>query len=300
MKKLGFKDKVRIKLFSRILIYLAVILFTILTIFPLFWLFYSSFKTKQEVLRNFISFPDLGNLQFINYYNAFTEGKMGQAILNSTIYTAFSVFFIIIFSAMISYAFAKVENPFTKPLFSFLMMGLLITVQAVLIPLYFMSTRISNYFKYTLHLITRNNEVVSQVFLILVYIALGLPMGVYIYYQYMKGISNSLIESARIDGASNFRVFWSIILPITAPVMVTLTIVSTLASWNEFLFALVLMNGDKVKPLSVVIQSFAGKFSVAYDKQFPALVIAILPIALFYFLFNKKITTGMTSGSVKG
>jgi raffinose/stachyose/melibiose transport system permease protein len=265
--------------------YVVFVAWACITILPLVWLGYSSFKTNAEITASRLALPTAAHVE--NYSEAWRIGKLGTYFVNSIVYTGVTCFGIIMLSMMASYGFAKMRYRRTSNfLYGMLGIGMLISVQAILIPLFLM---LKNY-----------GLINTYPGIILTYITLGLPMAIYLGTDYIKGIPDSLIESAYIDGAGNFRMFWSIILPMTKPVIVTMSILNVLSYWNEFLMVFVLTMDDTMKSLPVGVMSFVSPTSQQWDKQFAALVISLLPILAVYFTFQKKLTQGVVAGAVKG
>jgi raffinose/stachyose/melibiose transport system permease protein len=135
---------------------------------------------------------------------------------------------------------------------------------------------------------------------IISYVGVGLPMGVYLSTEYIKAIPQSVIESARLDGAKYLRIFWSIILPIAAPVAVTVAILGVTGTWNEFMLINILVSKTELKSLPVGINQFSGARASDFGKQFSALSIGMAPMIAFYLIFRKQITKGVAAGAVKG
>ena len=132
------------------------------------------------------------------------------------------------------------------------------------------------------------------------YIGIGLPMGVYLATEYMRSIPGALVESARLDGASYWCIFFSIIAPMSAPVGTTIAILQISGTWNEFMLINMLTSSKENKSLPVGIQSFAGSLSTDYGKLFASLMIGLIPMLIFYLVFRKEITKGVSAGAVKG
>lgn len=272
-------------IFNRLLIYIVFIIFAIFTLFPLIWLFYSSFKPQLEIIRDSFALPQAPTIS--NYVRAIKIGKLNIYAINSIIYTVVSTGLVIIFSMMASFAFAKIKNRATPFLYNSFLIGLLITIQAILIPLFISMTRIG----------LRD----TRIGIILIYVAINLPLAVYLGTEYVKAIPDSLIESAQIDGASYFTIFFKIIMPMCKPVMVTILIFTALACWNEFMLALVFTSSDSARSLPVGIFSFSGPLATEYGMQFAALVIGMTPMILLYAIFHKQITRGFAAGgAIKG
>ncbi|HDK28102.1 MAG TPA: carbohydrate ABC transporter permease [Candidatus Atribacteria bacterium] len=272
------------EIFNKTIMYAIFILFTALTIYPLIWLFYSSFKPLIEIIKNSLALPKKPT--FNNYIQAIKIGKLGLYMINSIIYTTVSTTLTIIFSMMTSFAFAKIENRATSFLYNLFLIGLLITIQAILIPLFIVETRAGltdTYFG-----------------VIIAYIAINLPLAVYLGTEYIKKIPNSLIEAAQIEGATYWKIFTSIILPICRPVIVTILILTSFACWNEFILVFILTASDRTRSLPVGIYSFSGPLASEYGMQFAALVIGITPMIILYAIFHKQISKGFASGAIKG
>lgn len=270
---------------SRAFWYAVLVGWALVTILPLLWMALSSLKGNMEFLVNTFGLPKKWNLA--NYEKAWNVGSLGQLFFNSVVYVTVSTGLIILFSMMAGYAFAKMRFLRTsKALYTFIGLGILISMQAILIPLYLQMSQLGL-------LNTRWG-------LIIVYVALGLPMSTYMATEYIRGIPNAVIESAYMDGASNARMFLSIVLPMTRPVMVVLVIINVLAYWNEFMMAFVLTNTTALYSLPVGIFSFSSSTSVQYGLQFAALTISIVPVLVVYFGFHKQITRGVIAGAVKG
>jgi raffinose/stachyose/melibiose transport system permease protein len=136
--------------------------------------------------------------------------------------------------------------------------------------------------------------------IILVYTAFGLPLAVMLNTQFISGIPDSLIESAKIDGATMFRVLISIIVPMAIPVTVTVSIITALGIWNEFMLVLVLASSEFTKSLPVGVFSFSSLTSTQLGWQLAALVVATAPAMTVYFLFQKRLTEGVVGGAIKG
>ena len=165
-------------------------------------------------------------------------------------------------------------------------LGYLISTNSVIIPLFLMLSRIG---------LTD-----TRIGMILVYTAFGIPLSVLLSSQFIRGLPDSLVESAEMDGAGPFGTFLSIIVPMTVPVIVTISIINALGIWNEFLLVLVLASSEATKSLPVGVYSFSSLTSTQLGWQLAALVIATAPTMIVYFSFNKRLTRGVVAGAVKG
>jgi raffinose/stachyose/melibiose transport system permease protein len=272
---------------AKITAYVVMILFALMTVYPIFWLIMNSFKTKTEYQMNRIGFPQAPTLNnYLGPLGAWKLGDFSKLIPNSLIYTIGATVGIIIFSVLAGFAFAKIPRKVTAPLYGSFVIGLLLSVQSLLIPL-FLEVNLLGIYN-------------TRFAVLLVYVGAGLPLGIYLSTEFIKGIPTSLVESARIDGGTYFKIFWSIILPMTIPVATTLAILNITGIWNEFALINILVSKTELKSLPLGMYRFSGSLASDWGKQFAALTIGTIPMLLFYFFFRKQITQGVTAGAVKG
>jgi raffinose/stachyose/melibiose transport system permease protein len=270
---------------ATVLIYLIMALFTLLAIYPLLWLIIQSFKTTQEYLTT--SKLALPALWFPgNYHYAWRMGKFGILLLNSIFYTAVTVISVVVLGFMAGFAFAKIKSKATPLLHGIFIIGILLTLQSIMVPLFLMVNAVGLYN--------------TRLGVLIPYIGIGLPMGVYLGTEFIRSIPDALIESARIDGAKYLRIFASIIFPMSAPVAMTVGILTFTSTWNEFMLINILTSNDLIKSIPVGINRFSGSLASDYGKQFSALVIGMIPMVAFYLIFREKITQGVAAGAVKG
>lgn len=269
---------------SMVVTYTILIIFALLAILPILWLIMSSFKTSQEYQLDRLGFPK----QFFwqNYRDAWVRGHFGTYIINSVVYTAVTVIAVLILGMMSGFAFSKIKMKCTKILYGSYIIGILMTLQSIMIPLFIVINQVGLYD--------------TKLGVLIPYIGIGLPMGVYLCTEYIRSIPDALVESARIDGASYFKIFFSIVVPMAKPVATTLAILNISGTWNEFMLINMLTSSSSNKSLPVGIQSFAGSLSTDYGKLFASLVIGLLPMLVFYLVFRKEITKGVAAGAVKG
>lgn len=235
-------------------------------------------KMRRKISRKTIIF---------NYESAIERGGLGYKFLNSIIYASASTFLIIIFGLMAAFAVSKFPyKKISAVVLAIIGFGYLISQHQLIIPLFLM--------------FTKAGLTDTRIGIIMAYTAFGLPLSVLLSSQYMRGLPSSLIESAKMDGASTFRTFISIMAPMCKPVMVTIGIISALGIWNEFLMVLVLASTEATKSLPVGVFSFTSLTGTQLGWQLAALVIATLPTMIVYFVFQKQLTQGVVGGAVKG
>jgi raffinose/stachyose/melibiose transport system permease protein len=267
----------------RIAAYTLMAVFAVLTLFPLVWLFYSSFKPHAEIVVHPLGLPLSPSLD--NYFRAWELGSLGVALSNSFIYTSIATL-ATLFLALAA-AFGITKFPFKSSAFftAVFAAGLMFTVHAVIVPLFLAEVKVG--------IINR------RIGVILPYIAFDIPMSVMIAISYVRSIPGAVIESAEIDGAKYRAIFWKLIVPLSTPVIATMVILSFLRHWNEFLFVFVFTTKTAMKSLPVAITLFAGRNNTEYGLQYASLVIGIFPMVLFYFFFHNQLIKGFGEGSLK-
>ena len=263
--------------------YTFLILFTLITLMPILWMFYSSFKPMGEIMLHPIGLPKAPT--FANYQKAFVYGNIVSSFFNSVFYSSLSTMATVLLALGAGFALTKFGYKSAKVCFGLFTMGLLITVNSVITPLFIMSTTIGLYN--------------TRLGVILPYIAFGLPMAVLLASSYIRGIPDALIEAALIDGAGYLQIFWKIILIVSTPVMATMAVLNFLGNWNEFLMVFTLTSGEGMRSLPVSINSFAGRLNEDYGLQFAALVIGTIPMFVFYLVAHESLIKGFGEGALK-
>ena len=262
----------------------AMLLFSLTCIFPILWILYSSLKTKEEFMLNIVSLPV--KPQFDNYFTAFVEGRMYTYFTSSILNSVTTVFLVILLSFCIGYVLSRYRFKGRNFIYTLFIAGMLIPVYALIVPLFVQFKVLGLY---------------DQFFtLIIPYIAIRLPLAIFLFESFIRTVPVELDEAAYMDGASTFYTMTGIVLPLCKPVMSTILILAFLDTWNEFPFALVLVTKDYLRTLPVGLTNFYGLYTTDYTTLMAALVLSILPVITVYLFFYKKIIQGMTAGAVKG
>ncbi len=291
-------------LLAKTLAYIVMILFALMAITPVIWLIINSFKSTIEFQTDMVGFPN--KWITYNYKEAWKIGSFSILFVNSTIYTVFSVGIATMLSLMTGFGFAKIKSMATKPIYTILLLGILLSIQTLMVPIFIQFSQLDmilGQFLENLRICRANNFHLfynSRIGVIIVYIGSILPIGIYLSYEYIKGIPTELIEASRIDGASFDRIFYTIILPMSKPIMITIFLLKIPQIWNEFALINILVTKLKLQSLPLGIYKFSGTFATDYGKQFAALVIGLLPMLLFYIIFRKQITQSIGEGALKG
>jgi ABC-type glycerol-3-phosphate transport system permease component len=262
---------------------LIVIFVTLLSLFPVYFMAVSAFKTKSEYIANKWGLPT--SLSLTNFDTALAGEKFFIRFANSTILTVGSIGASLIIACLAAYAFARMEFPGKRTLFNVILSLMVVPPVVMIIPLFVSMVR--------WHLVNTYQGT------ILIYTGLLLPFSIYLMTNFFRAIPREIIEAARIDGCSNLGVFWRIMMPLSAPAVITLIVVNALWAWNELLIALVFMQKDELKTLMVGISSMRSRNYVDIPATMAGLLIATIPIVIVYMFGQRFFIRGLTSGAVK-
>ena len=240
--------------------YVLMLTFAVLTLFPLIWLFYSSFKLNAEIMIHPLALPEAPTI--FNYTESWARGGLGIALVNSFIYTITATVSTMLLAMAAAFGLTKFPFKSSKIFTSVFAFGLMISVHAVIIPLFQLEAKFG--------------MINTRLGVIIPYVAFNLPISIMIAVSYVKGIPNALIESAEIDGAKYRYIFWMMIMPLSVPVIATMIILSFLQHWNEFLFVFVFTTKATLKSLPVAITQFAGCLS-CYRRTSDDCLLCYLP-----------------------
>lgn len=273
-----------LKKFGSLLVNVIISAFSLFCLFPVVWMLYSSLKEESEFKRNLLSLPI--QLHFENYLTAVKTGKMDTAFVNSVLVSVTAVAVLLFIAFLAGTIFGRYVFKGKTLLYTMFLLGMLIPVHSLLVPVFI-----------ELKIFSLNN---NRFVLALIYAAFGLPKAIFLMTTYASTIPRELEEAAIIDGGNTHDVFFRIFLPISKPILSTITILSFLDAWNEFPFSLILMGKPELKTLPIALTYFTGQYSVDYTPMMAGLAIATLPVVIVYFIFHKKIMEGMVAGAVKG
>ena len=251
---------------------------------PLLWTLVSSFKTNKEIMDSAFSLPVSINLD--NYIMAFKYSPLGTYFWNTFIITVFCIFFGLIIFSMSAYVFARFEFKGKNFLFALIGMSMLVPTSALIFPVY--------------KLMNAMNLYNTKSGLVLVYMAIAMPAVLFVLRSYFLTIPREMEEAARIDGSGFLRTFITIMLPLVKPAMATAAILIFMASWNDFIYNLMLSSGNNARNVSVALSQFLSMFGSDYGQLFAASFVVVLPSILLYCLLQKRIESARLAGAVKG
>ncbi len=259
------------------------IIFGFIQLFPLLWLLSFSLKQNHELFgENILGLPQ--EMMWSNYITAFSGSNLLLYFRNSIIVTGITVLLSNVISLMAAYALTRLQWKLSKAVYTFILLGLMIPVHAVLLPLF----------------ISLDSVINTPLALIIPYVAFAIPLSILILTGFLQGIPREIEEAAFIDGASLYKVFLTIILPLSKSVIATISILTYLSSWNELMFAITFIHDDRLKTLPFGIISMVGRYNTSWGPIGAALVLATIPTLIIYLFMSDKIEKSLAAGAVKG
>ena len=255
-------------------------------IFPMLWMIYSSFKTDQELFFSPWAAPV--ELQWDNFARAWTKAHVGDYLLNTLIVVVPALLLTLIISAMAAYVLARFEFVGRRFLFYMFVCGMLFPVFLALVPLFYLVNQLK--MLNTFH------------GLIIVYIAYSLPFTIFFLTGFFKTLPTEIEESAIMDGANPYQVFFKVMLPMASPGLISMGIFNFLGMWNQYVLPLVLISDESKYMLSqgLAFMLFKQFYENDWSALFAALTIIMVPTLIVYITFQKQIQDGITTGALKG
>ncbi|MBP1988662.1 carbohydrate ABC transporter permease [Paenibacillus eucommiae] len=260
---------------------------SLVLLIPFYIALVNAFKTRADILSNPLSLP-LGRFTLDNFSRSAITSSFNifKAYQTSIFITVVSVILLIFICSMMSFVFARNKNKFLSVSYLILLSGLMIPPQVILIPL--------------VQVLAKFGLMFTPQGLILYNIGFYVPFTVFIYVGHIRTISKELDESARMDGASHFTIFWRIIFPLLRPATASCVIFLSLWIWNDFINPLIILGSTKGYTVTTGIFRAVGQYSTNWEDIFALVVLASFPIFLLYLLMQKQFISGLTEGSVKG
>ena len=270
---------------NTIILVVVLTIISLIFIYPVFLMFLNSFKPFGEVVSDPIALPKAPTLE--NYTYVINKIHYLSLFMNNVIITVIGIIGIVVFSSMAAYILDRRRNVYTKIVYTLLITPMLIPFQTIMITLLKAMS--------VIHLDQ------SRVVLGIQYWGFGIPMATFIFYNFMKTIPKELDESAKIDGASTFRGFISVIFPLLKPVTFTVIVIDVMWIWNDFLLPLLMVNSsNKTKTLVLASYTFVGQMNTKWQYAMTAMVLTVLPSIIVFIFLQKYIVEGVVAGAVKG
>jgi ABC-type glycerol-3-phosphate transport system permease component len=262
---------------------LFAIFYTLLTGGPLVWVAMMSLRTTAEIFKNPYGLPV--PIHWEKYADAWTKSNYSTYFWNSTIVVAVAVVLVTVIGAMAAHCLARYNFRGNRLVRFVILTGLVLPPQLVILALFQILLDI--------HLYNTHPG------LILVYVATHIAITVYILEGFFAQIPQDLFDAARMDGYSDFEIFWRVTVPIGAPAIFTAVTLNFIVLWNEFLFAVVLLTEDSKRTLPLGLMHFTGSHQLDVGMAATGLMIAMVPVIVIYALFSETMIKGMTAGAVR-
>ncbi len=268
---------------KRILLHLLLVAFALLTLAPFLWMLAASFMPTGEASaippRLLPSAPTLEH-----YRDLFTRLDMGRYALNSMLIALMATLISTMLNAMAGYAFAKLRFAGREQLFRGLLAAMVIPAQVAMLPLFLM---------------------LKDLGLINTYAGVLVPMlasifGIFLVRQYAQNIPDAMLDAARLDGAGEFRLFWSVVLPMLRPILATLALFTFMGTWNDFMWPLIVLSDGDLHTLPVALANLAGEHVQDTELMMAASTLTVLPVLIVFLILQKQYIAGLTQGSLKG
>jgi raffinose/stachyose/melibiose transport system permease protein len=259
--------------------------YTLIALFPVFVIVINSFKSRRAIFADPLALPWPENFDLIGYQTVIRQGDFFLYFQNSLIVTTASLFFVLLFGAMAAFALSEYRFKGNTLMGLYLALGIMIPIRLGTVAI--------------LEIMVASGLVNTLTALILVYTAQGLPLAIFILAEFMKSVSDDLKNAGRIDGLSEYRIFFSLVLPLVRPAMATVAVFTMIPIWNDLWFPLILAPSEEVKTVTLGAQVFIGQFVTNWNAVLAALSLAIIPVLVLYLIFSRQLIRGITAGAVK-
>ncbi|MCY9660679.1 carbohydrate ABC transporter permease [Paenibacillus chondroitinus] len=258
----------------------------VISVYPLIWMVSYSLKNNDEIfVTNPFGLPT--HFRYENYVNAWNKFSVPTYITNSMIVSTITTIGVVLFAVMFAYAIARLRWKFRETVRIYMIIGMFIPIQVIIIPL---------------AIIVKDFHLTNTYGALLIpYIAFGLPFASMVFYGFLRGIPQELEESACMDGASIYLTFFRIMLPILTPAVATIVILQFMGTWNEFFLASILITKEELMTLPIGLIYFQGLHATDWGGMGAVMTIASLPMVVLYLIFTEQVESALTvSSAVKG
>lgn len=266
-------------LFAEIVMICAAVVFMI----PMYYLVVSTFKNQQQILESPLGLPKA--LSLVNYEKALETMSYWKNFGNSLLITTVSVLVVVVFGSMAAYSFSRHRTKFSKVVGALFLLGFMVPAQTTMLPLFTVMKKLHLINTYRGMILLHSNQCVFAFML---------------YRGFIQTIPMELEESAKIDGCNMWQAFWKITFPLLKPITTTVIVFNVMWIWNDFMLTYLFLNSSSKATLIMQVFNGVGTFSNDWSMMMSALVLALLPMVIFYLLMQKQIVEGVAAGAVKG
>ncbi|NKJ92127.1 ABC transporter permease subunit [Rhizobium leguminosarum bv. viciae] len=267
------------------LVHLALSAYTLVALFPVFLTIVNSFKDRASIFREPLMIPTPSTFSLVGYLTVLGQGDFATYFQNSFIVTIVSILLVLLFGAMAAFALSEYRFRGNMLLGLYMAIGIMIPIRLGTVAI--------------LQGMVAAGLVNTLTALVLVYTAQGIPLAIFILSEFMRTVSDDLKNAGRIDGLSEYAIFFRLVLPLVRPAMATVAVFTMIPIWNDLWFPLILAPSEATKTVTLGSQIFIGQFVTNWNAVLAALSLAILPILVLYVIFSRQLIRGITSGAVK-
>ena len=277
--------RARSSILNTALVHLALGLYAAICLLPVLLVVMNSFKGRAAIFGHPLVPPTPTTLSLVGYATVLGQGAFASYFVNSMIVTLGSILFVLLFGAMAAFALSEYRFRASTLMSLYLTLGIMIPIRLGTISI--------------LEIMVAAHLVNTHLAQILVYTAQGLPLAIFILSEFMRQVSSDLKNAARVDGLSEYAIFFKLVLPLVRPALATVAVFTMIPVWNDLWFPLILAPGEATKTVTLGAQVFIGQFVTNWNAVLAALSLAILPVLALYLLFSRQLIRGLTAGAVK-
>ena len=264
--------------------HVIMILWSFIAMFPMWFLLINTFKKKTEIYKNFFGLPKVWTLA--NYEALFSGSDFLTYFRNSFLVVVISLFMILFVGSLCAYALAHWRTKTSRAIYYFFVIGMMLPIKIATIRL--------------LQIMKALNALNTLFSLYPVYIAMGLPTAVFILTEFIHGLPGEMYEAGYMDGASRFRIWYRIVIPLIRPALATVAIYNLVPIWNDLWFPLIFITREDQKTVLLAVTRLQGQYSTDWPKLLTILAMSALPVIILYLTMSKQFVKGLTAGAVKG
>ncbi|MEH6579319.1 MAG: carbohydrate ABC transporter permease [Amphritea sp.] len=268
-----------------LMMHAVLITYTLIALFPIVVIIINSFKSRKAIFNDPLSLPTPETFSIVGFEQVLLRSSFDVFFSNSLIVTVLALFFVLLFGAMAAWALTEYKFRGNLLIAILIAMGIMIPIRLGTVSI--------------LNLMADLNLVNTLTSLVLVYIAQGLPLAVYILSEFIRQIPKELKEAARCDNVSEYKIFFTIVLPLVRPAMATVAVFTMIPIWNDLWFPLILAPGDETQTITLGVQQFVGQYVTDWNAVLSSLTLAIVPVLILYLIFSRQLIRGLTAGAVK-
>ncbi|NPV66050.1 MAG: carbohydrate ABC transporter permease [Anaerolineae bacterium] len=267
-----------------IVTHLVLLAWSLVVLIPVWTMLINSIKPKREIFRNPFGLPS--EITLDGYSNAWTAGRFDLYFRNSIIVSVASLLLILLFGSLAAYALANWRSRLSSILYIYFIAGLMIPIRLGTINLF--------------QIIQSLGLTDNLLGLIPIYVAMGMPIATFVLTSFIRSVPAELSDAARIDGASEWRVYLSVILPLIRPALATVTIFNLLPIWNDLWFPLIFIRNQEARTVTLGVSLLFGQYQTDWTRALAALSMAAVPVLVAYLLMSSQFIKGLTAGAIKG